>query len=207
MSVKFAILGLLDRRPMYGYELKEEFETEIGPHRSLNFGQIYSTLARLEEKGLVSHHLIDQQNAPDRKVYRLTSAGKKELGRWFVSPIDKIDSFKDEFYIKLMLSLTSEADPHQVLHIQKKAYFHKLHELNKLKSSTDAGIQLPRVLLLDLAISHAEADIRWLEMCETRLARLVKGAGERSASPSPAKRAPRVEPELPPKERSPKVVG
>lgn len=174
MAVKYALLALLDRRPMYGYELKSEFAGEIGAHWSLNFGQVYTTLTKLEKSGLVVHKSVPGQNAPERKIYHITKGGQQALTEWFLTPIDKIESFKDEFYVKLMLSLTGAIDADQVLLTQKKAVYQKLHELNKLKQTANVDLQLPWVFLLDLAILHAEADIRWLEMCEARLDRLTE---------------------------------
>lgn len=183
MSVKLALLALLGRRPMYGYELKSEFEAEIDGHWALNFGQVYKTLTRLEKDGLVVRTSEPGTNAPDRKVYDLTDDGRTALAQWFLTPIDKLESFKDEFYVKLMLSFTGGVDPQTVLLTQKKAIFQKLHELNKLKLAADPCFQLPWLLLLDLATFHAEADIRWLEMCEVRISQLKDFKAETARQP------------------------
>ena len=54
MSVKHALLALLDQGPRHGYGLKHEFEARLGQSWPLNVGQVYSTLARLERDGLVA---------------------------------------------------------------------------------------------------------------------------------------------------------
>ena len=53
MSVKQALLALLEEGPMYGYQLRAEFEQRTGATWPLNVGQVYTTLARLERDGLV----------------------------------------------------------------------------------------------------------------------------------------------------------
>src|ERR1022692_2883783 len=54
MSVPMALLGLLDREPSHGYDLKRDYDTYFGRGRPLPFGQVYATLARLARAGLVA---------------------------------------------------------------------------------------------------------------------------------------------------------
>ncbi len=173
MSIKHAILALLEERPMYGYELKKQFESQIGTHWSLNFGQIYLTLESLEKKGLVEHEIVEQYAAPDRKVIRLTKAGTVELKEWFTSPMEQMKGLKDQFYLKLILSLTSSlVATKDVILDQKRFTLQKLHEYTTRKRKANQAQELEMLLLLDLAIFRAEADIRWLETCEARLLKL-----------------------------------
>lgn len=173
MSVKYGILATLARRPFYGYELKQELEAELGANWSINYGQIYSTLDRLGKTGLVFRSdVVEVADAPDRKLYSITAGGQEELKRWFLSPISKVDGLRDEFYAKVILSLTSNVSTDDVLQIQRKAELQKLHELTKLKQEADLALELPWLLQLDLAILQTEATLRWLNMCEVRLGKL-----------------------------------
>src|ERR671934_1824686 len=86
MSIKYAILGLLADRPLHGYELKAAYETELVPSTQLNYGQVYTTLERLARDGLVAHEVVSQTERPDKKVYALTEAGRKELRAWLTRP-------------------------------------------------------------------------------------------------------------------------
>ncbi|KPM55065.1 PadR family transcriptional regulator [Frankia sp. R43] len=54
MSVRNGLLALLAERPMYGYQLRAEFEARTGSTWPLNIGQVYTTLRRLERDGLVT---------------------------------------------------------------------------------------------------------------------------------------------------------
>ncbi len=173
MSVKYGILAILSRRPFHGYELRQEIETELGVNWSINYGQIYTTLDRLERDGLViQSDTVAVNDAPDRKLYTITPAGQDELNKWFLNPVTKIDNLRDEFYAKVVLSLTSNVSTEDVLQIQRKAELQKLHELTKLKEESDPAIELPWIMQLDLAILHTEATMRWLNMCEIRLKKL-----------------------------------
>ena len=53
MSIRHGLLALLEREPMYGYQLRSEFESATGSTWPLNVGQVYTTLSRLERDGLV----------------------------------------------------------------------------------------------------------------------------------------------------------
>ena len=54
MSIRQAMLAILEQGPMYGYQLRAEFEQRTGATWPLNIGQVYTTLTRLERDGLVS---------------------------------------------------------------------------------------------------------------------------------------------------------
>ena len=53
MTVRNALLALLEQGPMYGYQLRAEFERRTGATWPLNVGQVYTTLSRLERDGFV----------------------------------------------------------------------------------------------------------------------------------------------------------
>ena len=86
MSIKHAILGLLSKKPLHGYELKAAYEEDLVPATQLNYGQVYTTLERLGRDGLVGHEVVSQAERPDKKVYALTAAGRKELREWLNTP-------------------------------------------------------------------------------------------------------------------------
>ena len=47
MTVPMTLLGLLERAPSHGYDLKRDYDAFFGRGKPLPFGQVYSTLARL----------------------------------------------------------------------------------------------------------------------------------------------------------------
>ncbi|MCL6471386.1 MAG: PadR family transcriptional regulator [Firmicutes bacterium] len=173
MSVKYGILAALSKKPFHGYDLKQEIEAELGANWSINYGQIYSTLDRLERDGfIVQSGIVTVSNAPERKLYTITPAGQDELNKWFLTPLIKVEGLRDEFYAKLVLSLTSNVSAEDVLKIQRRAELLKLRELIKLKEEADPANELRWIMQLDLAILHTEATMRWLSMCEVRLKNL-----------------------------------
>ena len=170
MSVKYALLALLYQHPMHGYELGKQLSLAVNAEWDVKPGQIASTLTRLNEAGLVDYTVEETDDAPDRKVYSLTQDGLEELQAWYLTPEVREYRLGDAFYVKLVLSLTGgPASPEQVLMIQRRELYQRLHEVTELRRQADPRTELPWVLLLESATMHLEADLRWIEMCETRL--------------------------------------
>ncbi|MFN8452202.1 MAG: PadR family transcriptional regulator [Anaerolineae bacterium] len=173
MSVKHALLGLLYLRPMHGYELGRQLNSTVNAEWEVKPGQIASTLTRLKEANLVDYEVEAINDAPDRKVYFITDAGRAELETWYTTPEVRDYRLGDAFYIKLILSLIGgPVSPEQVLIIQRRELYQQLHEVTDMLRKTDPRAQLPWFLLLESAVMHLEADLRWIEMCEGRLTAL-----------------------------------
>jgi DNA-binding PadR family transcriptional regulator len=177
MSVRYAILGLLAQKPRHGYELRTAFEAVVGGDANWEVkpAQIYTTLDRLEEAGLVERSSdLGQGEEPSRRVYAVTGSGRVELKEWFdhgVTPGHQ----RDEFFVKLMVGLAcGEADPARLIQTQRAYLYQELHGATKLRDSYDKKSALAQILLLDKAIMHLEADLRWLDITELRLEE-VKG--------------------------------
>ena len=185
MSVKHALLALLYHNPAHGYELGKQLNTVVSAEWNVKHGQIASTLARLRDSDLVDYDIEATDDAPDRKVYFITDAGKRELEAWYLTPEVRDYRLGDTFYVKLVLSLVGgPVPPEQVLTMQRRELYQQLHEVTEMRLQADARTQLPWILLLESAIMHLEADLRWIEMCDVRLQDLKDY--------SPPKPAPKV---------------
>jgi DNA-binding PadR family transcriptional regulator len=172
MSVRFAILGLLAQKPRHGYELRAAFEAVVGGDANWDVkpAQIYTTLERLEEAGLVERTSdLGEGDEPARRIYAITASGDKELRAWFSSGVAP-NHQRDEFFVKLMTGLVSgEADPRRVIQTQRAYLYQELHDATALRDSYDPQTEIAQILLLDKVTMHLEADLRWLDMTEQRL--------------------------------------
>jgi DNA-binding PadR family transcriptional regulator len=170
MSVKNTLLALLYQHAMHGYELGRQLNLIVSAEWDVKPGQIASTLKRLKEANLVDYDVEPTDDAPDRKVYSITPEGLDELRHWYLTPEVRDYRLGDAFYIKLVLSLIdAPVSPEQVLIVQRRELYQRLHEVTDMRRQADPATQLPWLMLLDSAIMHLEADLRWIEMCETRL--------------------------------------
>ncbi|MFI0409503.1 PadR family transcriptional regulator [Actinomadura sp. 3N508] len=182
MSIRHGLLALLSQGPRYGYQLRAEFESSTGATWPLNIGQVYSTLSRLERDELVTRVGADDEG---RFVYRITPAGEADVRRWFATPIVRADRPRDELAIKLAMAVTTPGvDVAEVVQTQRGATLRALQDLTRLKADAPAvpaeqGDRAWR-LVLESMIFQAEAEVRWLDHCETYVARAP------SPAPSPA---------------------
>jgi DNA-binding PadR family transcriptional regulator len=164
--VKYGLLGLLAKEPHHGYELKSAFEDLLGDSWPLNIGQVYSTLARLERDRLVEAELVAQDALPDRKVYHITPAGRDDLTTWIDEPSEPPVRVRDELFLKVVLQMRLDGrDPGILISRQRARHLQSLADLPSARTAIDATTQL----LVDAAMLHIEADLRWLDLCEERL--------------------------------------
>lgn len=177
---------------MHGYQLRQEFESSTGATWPLNLGQVYTTLTRLGRDGLVSASAAPSGGDDRQRVYSITEAGRAEVHAWFEMPVRHESPRRDELAIKLALAVqTPGVDVAAVIQTQRVATVRMLQDYTRARES--AGEDLSWLLVADSLIFAAEAEIRWLDHCETRLAR-----AQDAYQPGPAStRRSRDEPSTP----------
>jgi DNA-binding PadR family transcriptional regulator len=189
VSVRNALLALLEQGPRYGYQLRAEFEDRTGGTWPLNVGQVYTTLSRLERDGFVEGQGAD---ADGHVVYAVTPAGRDEVASWFSSPVARTQPPRDELAIKLALAVSVPGvDVGSVIQQQRSATMTALQDYTRLKrrATGDDPHELAWGLVLDSLVFAAEAEIRWLDHCEARLRRAARDRTERPAVLTPAQPA------------------
>jgi DNA-binding PadR family transcriptional regulator len=169
--MRYAFLALLAKAPAHGYELKQAFEEAFGDvWPSLNFGQVYTTLQRLERDKLVQSREVAQDHRRDKKVYELTPAGHEALRAWLAEPATG-PWLKDDFFMKLVMAgLTDAASQAKLIERQRRVYMQALHDLNAMAARFGGNGDVVPSLLIEGAALHLQADLKWLELCEEALA-------------------------------------
>jgi DNA-binding PadR family transcriptional regulator len=195
MSIRQGLMALLAQEPMYGARLRAEFEQRTGGTWPLNIGQVYTTLGRLERDGLVES-TGEPEDGDTRIAYRLTEAGAAEVALWWSTPVDRSDHPRDELAIKLALAVTlPHVDVRDVVQRQRTQTVRSLQSLTRLKHRADDADDLAWSLVLDHLVFAAEAEVRWLDHVESRLARRAQSptppASEHASDPSDAEEARR----------------
>jgi PadR family transcriptional regulator, regulatory protein AphA len=105
MSIKYAILGLLHYNDMHGYRIKGHLERNFGHMWSINYGQIYPNLKKMEEEGLVSRgEVVPGKGLPDRKLYSVTPAGREAFSRWLESSPERAMLLRDPFLLRFVFT-------------------------------------------------------------------------------------------------------
>jgi DNA-binding PadR family transcriptional regulator len=166
MSVRFGLLALLAEAPTHGYQLKTGFERRTGGSWALNIGQVYTTLQRLERDGLVE----EVGSNGDRRDYRITETGHRQLADWFATPVVPDGPTRDELTIKVLLAVAAEdVDVTEVLQRQRRASVEQLQAYTRRKAQADPEKELGFLMMLDALIFRTESEIRWLDACEARI--------------------------------------
>ena len=171
-------MALMDGEPRYGYQLKTAFESATGGVWRLNVGQVYTTLDRLQR-----HGLIDVDDSGEQKRYSLTPGGREALGAWWhVVPEDEPPP-RDELQLKVLLAIDHGPDHALAVITRQRTAITRM--LQGYRRSQPAGaLPLAQALVADALAVRAEADLRWLDMCEARVLRAARAAGaERADDP------------------------
>ncbi len=169
MSVRFALLHLLNGGPANGHHLRSQFEEALGQWWPLNVGQVYTTLGRLERDGFVE---ITPGGDGRVREYELTDAGRDELETWLRSArvADRTD--RDDLAVKVALLASHQITTIDVLHIlseQRRATTESLQAWTIEKRQLDPVTDLGRLIMIDGVLAHLEAELRWCDQCYDRL--------------------------------------
>lgn len=170
MSVPLTLLGLLQRAPSHGYDLKREYDAYFGRGKPLPFGQVYSTLSRLTRDGKVVMSDVGPGEGPDRKRYIITDLGATEIEHWLTEPVEPEPHLQTVLFAKVVLALMLDRPAAEYLDTQRAAHLQRMRELTEVKRTGS----LVDALLADHGLYHLEADLRWIETTGARLDALKK---------------------------------
>ncbi|MDR1861994.1 MAG: PadR family transcriptional regulator [Candidatus Ancillula sp.] len=188
MSTREALLGIISLEPSYGYELKQKYDHLFGQSKPILFGQVYSTIARFLRDGLIEECPTDgsqdksvrasknvgakkrtletvgtTREGPDKKQYSITSAGHAEIEKWLHTPEEPVPNLQFTLYMKSMLSILKGEDPKKYLDLQRGKHIQKMRELTHMKLQAVESSHRENAMLIDYAIFHLEADLKWIE--------------------------------------------
>jgi DNA-binding PadR family transcriptional regulator len=165
MSVPLTLLGLLEREPSHGYDLKRDYDALFGRGKPLPFGQVYATLGRLARDGKVTAGQSEPGSGPDRKRYAITTVGRREVQAWLAEPVEAEPHLQTLLFTKVVLALLLGQDAGGYLDAQHAAHLRRMRELTQVKQTGP----LIDALLADYGLFHLEADLRWIEVTSARL--------------------------------------
>jgi DNA-binding PadR family transcriptional regulator len=165
-----ALLGLLEREPSHGYDLKRDYDAYFGRGKALPFGQVYATLGRLARDGKVIAGGAEPGAGPDRKRYVITEQGATDVETWLAEPVEPEPHLQTVLFVKVTLALMLGRDAEKYLDAQRAAHLQRMRELTEVKRA--GGIV--DALLADHGLFHLEADLRWIDLTAARLAALAE---------------------------------
>lgn len=182
MSLPHGILGFLTYEPMSGYDLKKVFDESLQHFWSATQSHIYKALDQLEADGLVAAQLIAQEGKPDRKEYRITAKGRRELKDWLATPLS-LETIRLGWLIQIFFGheLANE-DLVELLTARRTAIEARLGELDQAQAAIAAHRDaLPEggqrqaaawQITLDYGVNHYRSELAWLDKTIHRVADL-----------------------------------
>lgn len=164
MSLKYAILGLLDQGPKTGYEIKVYFRDTIKNFWNVSDGQLYPTLKNLVEEGLIAKREEKEEGGGTRQVYQITDWGKKAFLEWLRTPERSIPELKEPFLLKLLFFDRLEEDEAlRQIDIQIRLTEDAIEEFKEIRNQYQKGVTGYQRTLLDLGLIISEARLLFLK--------------------------------------------
>jgi len=78
-SGELAILSLLSEQPLYGFEIAKQIDERTSGALKFTLASLYPLLYEMEKRGWVEGHWQANHAGRDRRYYRLTPSGRKQL--------------------------------------------------------------------------------------------------------------------------------
>ncbi len=174
MSVKHGLLALLERGSRYGYQLRAEFEQATGGTWPLNIGQVYTTLSRLERDGLVRSAAGIGRGPATVRDHRRWPDGADAVVRHADQPgrpaarrtRDQAGAGADDTRRRRARGRADAAHGDDA----DAAGVHPPQDRRRRPGD------LAWRLVLDAMVFRAEAEVRWLDHCESSLVRFADAA-------------------------------
>ena len=175
MSLKHAILAMIDIDKGSGYDLAKRFDQSVGFFWPSTYQQVYRDLGRLEHDGLVNAEKVSQQGKPDKKIYSITPAGITELKSWLSVPAKPM-KIKDTFLIKLFgghqlsrQELLEDLDRQQLEHEATLERYTRIAEGLKSQGEDVFMKYFLPYQTLDLGIRFEQTWLQWSEDLRQKL--------------------------------------
>ncbi|QIL91012.1 PadR family transcriptional regulator [Microbulbifer sp. SH-1] len=185
MSLRFAVLSLLDIEPGSGYDLKRRFERSVHHFWSASHQQMYRELHKLHGEGLLDCVEEIQDGRPDKKVYSLTAAGRGALEAWVAKPA-AAQKIRDPFLIQVFAG--HHLPPAQMrVELQRHLSEHR-DKLATYEAQNARFYRRPAEQQQKLWISHQplllgiETEKTWIRWAEQLLARLDAEIADRDTA-------------------------
>lgn len=169
MALEHALLVSLSERSGTGYQLTRRFDRSIGHWWRASHQQIYKTLARMTDNGMVTFVEQAQDGKPDKKVYSITDEGHQALSEWIRAP-GKDSTDRRELAIKIrgaapsdLPDLIAEIRRIRELHAERAALFRTFESNDYPDPSALTGTALQQYLVLRGGILSEQGTVDWLD--------------------------------------------
>lgn len=176
-KVEIVVLGLLTQEPLYGYDLLERFRSRsMGYWVEVGKASVYQALRRLERDGLITGRAQAGPEGPDRRVYRISRAGRDRLTAGIVERSSSLEPYETSGGLALgFVHLLSAAQARRAVDAREASVRNLLDALRTERART-AGERGPgRVVsaaMLERQEAFARAELAWIRAFRATLPRI-----------------------------------
>ncbi len=176
MTLRHALLGLLDEEPASGYDLMKEFDSSLVNVWPATQSQVYSELNKMADAGFVA---VAAEGMRRRKEYAITDAGRAELRRWLTG-LPPLKPHRSDLLLRVFfLDLLPADDAAAIFRTHRDAALIQRDRLRgivvRIETSADADAAHPLSvngrIALEFGLRKAQMDIDWAEWALTELER------------------------------------
>jgi DNA-binding PadR family transcriptional regulator len=168
MALSHTILAVLAQSPHSGYDISKRFEESVSCYWQASQQQIYRELGKMEQQGWVTFEKVPQEGKPDKKIYRMTEAGERELQRWYLDPTEPTP-IREELLVRVLAAPFVSSDQ-LVKELQRRRQVHQeqLNDYREKEAEYKAIPEPPRVeqfryLTLRRGIRYEQDWIGWCD--------------------------------------------
>lgn len=169
--LKYAMLGLINRKPISGYDIMKEFNKGLVNFWTAKHSQIYPELKKLVEEGLLEFQVEITGEVLEKKMYSITEKGQKDFLDW-LNQIEDIEPTPKEVF-RLRLYFANHMDKANYRKALKHHLGQREEKLVRLCKEKDDYKEIPEIesnafgdyLVLKGAVLREEASIQWLKEC------------------------------------------
>jgi len=167
-TLGYAILGLVDKQKVSGYDLTKIFNDSVADFWNANQSQIYPELKKLVHAELLEYETIIQGELLEKKLYSITNKGQKALEQWILEDEPPIPQSKDIFKLRIYFAehLNKEQLMVKLLSRQKKCtnlLKRYLEKINEYQTKPISRENMGDYILLKGAIASLTAQTSWLD--------------------------------------------
>jgi DNA-binding PadR family transcriptional regulator len=165
-KVEVVVLGLLAEEPMYGYDLLERFRARsMGFWVEVGKASVYQALRRLEREGSINGRSQAGPEGPDRRVYRITRAGRDRLMSGLSERVSSLEPYETDGGLALGFAhLLSASDARKAVDAIKT-------ERGRVSADRGSG-RAVSTAMLNRQESLAKAELAWIKAFRSDLGRI-----------------------------------
>jgi len=167
LTVEHALLGFLRERPMHGYEIHQRLMglAGLGLAWQVKQSHLYAMLDKLEADGYIAGKQQPQDMRPPRRVFQLTSAGRKAFRDWLGRPVSHGREVRLEFMAKLFFAGREGQDWVNRLVDGQRRECGQWRASLQAQAESSAAPGSYEWLVYRFRVGQVDAMLAWLDLC------------------------------------------